>query len=1321
MSQLKHTIQQHIQHFSCGSLVENALNLFETLGYRSDIRMRVEPNTAEQFLDVYDAQGIFDEKRRERAKCAEWTSVDFLFQLTGDDITHQNALFEVNEFDPHQYHSYLFFALELQNDAYPRGALATITREVNRLFLMPAMILFKYGSTLTFSIINRRLSKTDASKDVLEKVTLIKDIRIDSPHRAHLDILCELSLEEVSHRHAVTNFLELHQAWQQVLDIQELNTRFFRELANWYFWAVQQVEFPDDDGQERDIRNATSVIRLLTRLIFVWFLKEKHLIPAMLFDKHVLDEHLKYDDSTGSTYYKAILQNLFFATLNTEMQKDNPNSRTFVNRRYGIQAFYRYKRFFHDPDKALELFREIPFLNGGLFENLDKNVGTNHEVRIDCFSNRPVHEPRLKVPDVLFFGGEQQVDLSAVYGDKKRKKETVRGLISILNAYKFTIAENTPIEEEIALDPELLGKVFENLLASYNPETQTTARKQTGSFYTPREIVDYMVDESLIAYLMHSGAQSSLSARPSRPSSQSAGRGGSNGWEDTLRRLLSYSEEPHDFSDEEVNLLIQAINRCKILDPACGSGAFPMGVLHKLVHLLHQLDPDNTRWKQRQIESQTASITADIEHAEQIQDDKARNKALEELHEKLASINEAFDENDLDYSRKLYLIEHCIYGVDIQPIAVQIAKLRFFISLIVDQTVKPHKPNLGILPLPNLETKFVAANTLIGIEKPQQMGLRNPEIDQKEAELKDVRQRHFAARTPQTKEKYRQKDEELRRELAALLKKDGFPADVTEQLAHWNPYDQNASAGFFDPEWMFGLKDGFDIVIGNPPYIQIQNMRKGIFELERQKFTTFSPTADLYCLFYEKGVRLLKEKGILTFITSNKWMTAKYGKYIRKFLVDHANPLLLIDFGKARIFGEATVFVNILMLQDAPNEKHTLAVKLPDEYRVQDVDLSAYVPKHGTVLHNLTGRIWKIVNDEQRAINERIEQDDRFKKISELEHLPDWNIQFYAGIKTGYNKAFHLDQATRDELIAKDPKSADIIKPLLRGRDIKRYHYQFAQWYMLFVPWHFPLHENPTITSCSEEAEIAFQQRYSGAYEHLNSFRSELAGRNKAETGIRYEWYALQRYGSNYYQFFKEPKLIWIEISNWANYAYDDQGMYLTNSAYFMTGKNLKYLLAVLNSDVADYFFFQVTAQIAGGRKRYTKQYVEQIPVPIISKAEQRPFENIVDYVLFLRHEADDIAYYSRYFEHILNAMVYELYFEEIIKDAGRDLIRHIRSDVPDFPVSESQEAKRNAASALYERLHHQAHPVRNSVFFLNSLKVIKEIETTIKSNRRLT
>ncbi|HAC65525.1 MAG TPA: ATP-dependent helicase, partial [Cyanothece sp. UBA12306] len=240
-----------------------------------------------------------------------------------------------------------------------------------------------------------------------------------------------------------------------------------------------------------------------------------------------------------------------------------------------------------------------------------------------------------------------------------------------------------------------------------------------------------------------------------------------------LRHLLSYNNKEHQFKDDEIDNLIDAIDNVKIIDIACGSGAFPMGILQKLVFILGKLDPNNNKWKQQQKEKAIQPVLKDIQVAKQISYEDAREEATQKLEERLGEIENEFENNEMDYARKLFLIENCIFGVDIQPIAVQISKLRFFISLIVDQSVNNNQPNRGILPLPNLETKFVAANSLIGISKPQkaqlELDLRSQEIKQKEKQLREVRNRHFKARTPQTKRKCREEDKQLRQELGALL------------------------------------------------------------------------------------------------------------------------------------------------------------------------------------------------------------------------------------------------------------------------------------------------------------------------------------------------------------------------------------------------------------------------------------------------------------------------------------------------------------------------------------------------------------------------
>ena len=941
---LKMEIQRSLNNFMDGHLAENATHLLKVLGYESQRTLNRDANTLAAFLEDFDTQG---EINPEKAHLHEWHTADFLFQLTADEIQHhtqETITFHENRgVDDTIYYSYLFLAVKLKGDTYSRTALANITREINKLYAMPALLIFQHGHTLTFAIINRRPSRRDVDRDVLEKVTLIKDIDVVNPHRAHLDILSELSLDALYQKYAFTNFLELHQAWQQTLDTSELNRRFFKEIADWYFWAVEKVTFPDDADtpvggpqlyskinpaihnagasvgavSNRAIHNATCVIRLITRLIFVWFLKERSLVPDALFDTDDIAELLTSVDPQESTYYKAILQNLFFATLNQEMNtSEQPDTRKFRGegrQHYNITSLYRYRRYFRDPDVALRLFETIPFLNGGLFECLDKPapepVGASSRsrpnetiLRIDGFSDRD--DNPLSVPNELFFSEPQVVNLNAVY-DTKNSRYTVRGLIHILNRYKFTIAENTPIEEEVALDPELLGQVFENLLAAYNPETGTTARKQTGSFYTPREVVNYMVDESLIAYLqnalfnnMHT-VGTGPRARPNKAT------------ETKLRHLLSYNDEPHPFTGTEVEHLIAAIDTFKILDPACGSGAFPMGILHKLVFLLGKLDPRNAQWRQRQIDRVEKTIAT----AEQIDDNVIRDSTIDELEREIESINEAFERNELDYGRKLYLIENCIYGVDIQPIATQIAKLRFFISLIVEQKIDDTRENRGVRPLPNLETKFVAANTLLDVEKPSQLLLRNPEVDRKEKALEEVRRRHFTARTPRTKDRYRQRDAELRAEISALLQSDGFPSETTEKIAAWDPYDQNATADFFDPEWMFGITAGFDVVIGNPPYVR-QEKIKDLKPTLKKRYTCYTGAADLYVYFYERGLQLLRPTGIHTFICSNSWLDVNYGAPLQKYVLDTTKGGVICHSEAEREFESADINTIVSLLRN---------------------------------------------------------------------------------------------------------------------------------------------------------------------------------------------------------------------------------------------------------------------------------------------------------------------------------------------------------------------------------------------------------------------
>jgi len=281
-------IETALRAFADSDLRAASVGLLNTLGYQSEKTLDLN-NTPDAFLAEFDKR---DRKfRKDKALFERWKSVEFLFQITDDEVRSvggQAGLDFQSGFDARNYQSYLFFALDLEKNHYTRTQLSDITREINLLFDMPAMLLMRHNGALTFSIIDRRLHKKDQSSDVLEKVKLIKDIRYQDPHRAHIEILHDLSLPTLIPKHECRDFKQLHEAWRATLDTNELNKKFYRELADWYFWALDHVEFPDDVEKDAPTRNATNVIRLLTRLVFCWFLKEKGLIPDKLFSERKL-------------------------------------------------------------------------------------------------------------------------------------------------------------------------------------------------------------------------------------------------------------------------------------------------------------------------------------------------------------------------------------------------------------------------------------------------------------------------------------------------------------------------------------------------------------------------------------------------------------------------------------------------------------------------------------------------------------------------------------------------------------------------------------------------------------------------------------------------------------------------------------------------------------------------------------------------------------------------------------------------------------------------------------------------------------------------
>lgn len=903
-------------------------------------------------------------------------------------------------------------------------------------------------------------------------------------------------------------------ALRDAFSVAALTQQFYRDIFAWYSWAVSEdshITFPSDTTTEADDREdiEMKVIRMITRIIFVWFIKQKDLVPANIFDPKFLSQILRDFDPQSETvgdYYCAILQNLFFATLNRPQINDEGKPRAFATASTrDVKTLYRYAELFQiSESEVIELFSKVPFLNGGLFECLDKTKnldGVERAYNYDGFSRNDKTFPdgryrnRAVVPNALFF-----------------RPET--GLFEILGRYNFTIEENTPDDQKVALDPELLGKVFENLLGAYNPETKETARNQSGSFYTPREIVNYMVDESLRAFAADSPLLANLLDHPDFiPQTD---------YPDHLPEYLSLAER---------------LRSVRVLDPACGSSAFPMGVMTRMVDVLSRISPD-----------------AD------------------------------------PYELKLSVIENCIFGSDIQCIAIQITKLRFFISLICNSQPDFSKPNCGMPILPNLETKFVAADSLCALREGHDLFSTAENLTSKKRELHEVRHAHFCAKSVSEKIRLRKRDQELRAQLAEILVSHSVvAAEDAKALAAWNPYDQNAVADFFDPEWMFGIDGGFDVVIGNPPYVQLQNNGGALaLRYEPARFKTFARTGDLYCLFLERGHQLLRQGGHLCFITSNKWMRAGYGEKTRAFLSAETDPQLLIDFAGVRVFESATVDTDILLFARATNRGETTCAVMGKNAGAMH-DLRAYVGANATRCAFPGADSWVILSPIEQSIKRKIEAVGT--------PLKDWDVGINYGIKTGLNEAFIISTEKRDEILAACHDQAErdrtdaLIRPILRGRDIKRYGYEWAGLYLIatFPARHYDIDDYPAVRdyllSVGKERLEQTGQTYMVNGEKI-----------KARKKTCNKWFETQD-SISYWGDFAKPKIIWIELSDDPKFALAKNIM-SANTVFFLTGEHTLHILGLLNSRLITWYFQHCLGTTSGvGTNRWLKYTVEQIPL----------------------------------------------------------------------------------------------------------------------------
>lgn len=765
------------------------------------------------------------------------------------------------------YNGLLIFGVTLKkrpNELLPtRSQLAEISRAFNREFhYIPVVVIFKYGSFLAFANTERLQYKQEWREgEKTGKVTMLKDVNITKPHAAHLKILSGLTIDT----NKIYSFQLLYNYWQSVFSLQALNNQFYADLQDWFYFASHNIKLPfkpDYLDEKENIKNF--LVRLLSRTLFCWFVKEKSLIKSELLEltdwqgnrfKLTHDvEDKKFLKS--NSYYRGILQNVFFNALN---QKEKKSTKDFG-----------WTKYWH-ADFRKEWLSNIPYLNGGIFDMLE---GDN--------AKESIEDNVIKVPNFLFYGIEENATVTKGRGAKAittTERVEHKGLNGILKAYKFTLDENTPFEEDIALDPEMLGLVFENLLAELDPNLEESTiksiRKQTGSYYTPRKVIFEMVNDSLNLYLSKFigdkyPAINEVKAR--------------------VNDLVYYNKLNHTDPVFE-KAVVHALDQYKVLDPACGSGAFPMGMLHRMVDLLKLVDANNEKWIELKLKNVDQAQRADFK--------KVLTSHLD------------------DYGRKLGIIRDSIYGIDIQPLAVQITKLRFFISLLIDQ-----KTAKGITPMPNIETKIICADSLKNIK---------PDLFSNDAitKLVDARTRYYQPDiTPRERQAVADDIVDM---LDVAFPTFSFqvtgkriPGQNKELIRHWFTHGTLA-APFFNMDFFYPeLKEtgGFDCVIGNPPYggTKITDEVRNALEIESK-----DPYGAFIARFLNRNniETPLKHGGVLAFIVSDTFMTIKSHLKLRKHLMqNYVHKMLRVHPDTFRATVNTVIMLAERNTQKEWNDKH---------------------------------------------------------------------------------------------------------------------------------------------------------------------------------------------------------------------------------------------------------------------------------------------------------------------------------------------------------------------------------------------------------------
>ncbi len=880
---------------------------------------------------------------------------------------------------------------------------------------------------------------------------------------------------------------------EEAFSVEAVTKEFFKryvELFENIHQALEKLIKKDksihDEFQSRNVNTVDFAKKLMGQIVFLYFLQKKGWLgvekgqdwgtgPHDFLRRMAGGKYGKYDN-----YFNDFLEPLFYDTLATDR---------------GHEAWCRHFKC------------RIPFLNGGLFEAL---------------GGYDWSETDILLPNRLFTNN-----------DPVEEGITGTGVLDVFDRYNFTVNEAEPLEKEVAIDPEMLGKVFENLI-------EENRRKGLGAYYTPREIVHYMCRESLVNYLdtaLNRGEEPVVAVKPrqnemfgepkpeqmalmaatrrelvSREDIAALVKRGDQAAHYEAARMSgtkSYKAELPKSIEKHARLIDDKLQDITVCDPAVGSGAFPVGMMTEIVRARSALTP-----------------------------------YFNDVHERTP------------YFFKRHAIQNCLYGVDIDPGAVEIAKLRLWLSLVVDEEdVKQVKP------LPNLDYKIVSGNSLFNVEK----DLFNAEA-LRQLELLKPR---FFDETDDGKKK------------AIKDRIDGLIGELTHGEKH------------FDFEIIFSevfhKTQGFDAVIANPPYVRQESIKAFKPQLKQAFGAFYCGTADLYTYFYKRGLEILKPSGHLCFIAPNKFMRAGYGRNTRTLLACEATPKIVIDFCELPVFEAGTDPSIVLVEKNKPSNSvfTTAIIKTSEEItRVEKV-----VDQRGFQMQvaALSPACWTLEHPAVLALMEKLQKVG--KPLGEYVQG-----RFYYGIKTGLNEAFVIDEATRKQLIAEDHKSADLIKPWLRGRDIRKWKAEWAKLYVIFTRRGTNIEKYPAIKR------------------HLEQFRKDLEPKksDKDKRGRKpgpYKWFEIQD-NIAYFEEFEKPKIIYADIAKLLRASYNTSGALCANTLYFIPTEDLS-LLGILHSKLFDWYarynFQPFGDPWEDGRLRFFSQYMEQVPIPTATAVQKAP------------------------------------------------------------------------------------------------------------------